>query len=572
MLLLIVGLAARAVDAAMFVATLDRGTLMLGESATLVLTFEGEPPSSFPAPEVSGLQITQTGTSRNMSWVNGVSASTLAISFSVTPQKTGEFTIPAITASVGGQPLATQPLKLKVGQPSAPSAEALNSGDEVAFLKLNFTKQKMFTGESAVMQLELYLRDEVQNFGNFQFAGSNPDGFSIGKIVELPDQRRRVQLGSRTYTIIPFSLPFTTVKSGVFALGPFTANLAIVVPGNGFFGQQKQVAIATATVNIETLPLPVENRPVNFTGAIGNFTLAVTAGPTTVTVGDPVTVRVQISGQGSFDAIALPTQDAWRDFKTYPPTAKLETNDPFGFRGRKLFEQIVSPLNADVRELPALTFSFFNPEEGKYHTLTQPSVPLTVRAAASSPLPNVGGNKNAVTENQPAADILPIKENLGIIAEKSVPLLVQPKFFALQGVPVLAWLAAFIWRKRTDSLANNPRLRRRRAVAQIVRAGTGSLKKFAAENKPDDFFATLFRLLQEQVGERLDCPASAITENVLEEPAVLRATPKLTREGLHELFQLCNQARYAPVRGTTELNMVAAKFEQVMGELQEVTL
>lgn len=135
---------------------------------------------------------------------------------------------------------------------------------------------------------------------------------------------------------------------------------------------------------------------------------------------------------------------------------------------------------------------------------------------------------------------------------------------------MLAFLGAFIWRKRTDNLANNPRLRRQRAVAQLVRDGTNDLKKFAAENQPDEFFATLFRLLQEQLGERLDCPASAITENVIEEHAVLRGAPEATLGGLRELFQLCNQARYAPVRGSAELNSVAEKFEQAVSSLQEV--
>jgi hypothetical protein len=96
------------------------------------------------------------------------------------------------------------------------------------------------------------------------------------------------------------------------------------------------------------------------------------------------------------------------------------------------------------------------------------------------------------------------------------------------------------------------------------------LKKYAAENKPDEFFATLFRLLQEQLGERLDCPASAITENVIEEHAGLRGASQATLDSLSELFQLCNQARYAPVRGSAELNLVAAKFEKAVAELQGV--
>jgi hypothetical protein len=96
------------------------------------------------------------------------------------------------------------------------------------------------------------------------------------------------------------------------------------------------------------------------------------------------------------------------------------------------------------------------------------------------------------------------------------------------------------------------------------------LKKYAAANQPDEFFATLFRLLQEQLGERLDCPASAITENVIEEHPVLRGAPKATLDALREQFQLCNQARYAPVRGSSELNSVASQFEKLIGQLREV--
>ena len=287
-------------------------------------------------------------------------------------------------------------------------------------------------------------------------------------------------------------------------------------------------------------------------------------------MGDPITVRVQISGHGSLDAVTLPPQDAWHDFKTYPPTTKLETSDQFGFQGTKTFEQIVSPLNSDVHELPALTFSFFNPDDGQYHTLTQAAVPLAVKAAGASPLPAIAANKNSTAENQTPQDILPIKENLGTLATKFPVLVAQPAFLAAQTLPVMAFLAAFVWRKRADKLANNPRLRRKIAVEKLVQTGIADLQIFAAENKSEEFFALLFRLLQEQLGERLDCPATAITENVVEENSIMRGANETTRHDLRELFQLCNQARYAPVRGTSELNSVAAQFEKAVRELQEV--
>ncbi|MGA2853699.1 MAG: BatD family protein [Verrucomicrobiota bacterium] len=575
------GFGAPAARAASFTASLDRDTITLGEQATLSLTFEGGQSKNVPTPHVPGLQFVNTGNSQNFSIINGAMSSTVTVTFSVTARQAGVFTIPALTADVSGQRLSTTPLKLTVTTASAPSAAAINSGSEVAILKFVFPKSKIYVGEPGVGRLDLYLRDDVQNFGNFQLTSSPADGFSAGKAAELQNQRRRVQVGNRVYTVIPLAVPLTAVRAGALTLGPFTASAVVVVPsqndgGDPFFrqffnqGEQKQVLLATDPVSVESLPLPEQNKPANFTGAVGDFTMTATAGPTNVTAGDPITVRVQISGRGALDAVTLPPLDAWRDFKTYPPTTKFEPGDQFGFQGTKTFEQIISPQNSDVHELPALTFSFFNPDDGQYHTLTQAAVPLTVKPAGASPMPTLAANKNAAPENQTPQDILPIKEKPGTIATKSSPLVTQPAFLAAQAVPALAFLAAFVWRKRADHLANNPRLRRQRAVAALVASGMDDLKKYAAENKPDEFFATLFRLLQEQLGERLDCPASAITENVIDEHAVLRGAPKTTLDALRELFQLCNQARYAPVRGASELNSVAAKFEKTVGELQEV--
>ena len=578
MVLFAVALLVRPAAAASFTASLDRDAVTLGESATLALAFEGAQPNNLPMPSVAGLQITQTGTSQSVNIVNGAMSSTVTVSFSVKPQRPGEFTIPALTANVNGQPLSSAPLKLVVSKASAPTANAVNSGSEVAFLKFTFPKNKIYVGQSVVAQLELCLRDDMQNFGNFQLSPLNVDGFSAGKIVE--GQRRRAQIGSRVYTIVPVLIPLTAVKSGVLNLGPFNASAVIVLPGHSqggdpffrqFFnqGEQKQVALATEPLSIESLTLPKQNQPANFTGAVGQFELAATAGPTAVTVGDPITVRVQISGRGALDSVALPAQDAWKNFKTYPPTTKLENADQFGFQGTKTFEQIISPLNNDVRELPALSFTYFNPEDGRYHTLTQPAVPLAVHAAGVTPLPQMAATKPS-NEEKPAQDILPIKEKLGSLIAGKTPLVARPVFLAVQAVPVLAFLAAFVWRKRADNLANNPRLRRRRAVAALIASGLIDLKNHAAANQPDEFFATLFRLLQEQLGERLDCPASAITEDVADGHALLRNAPAALRAALHEQFQLCNQARYAPVRGTSELNSVAAQFEKLIAQLREV--
>jgi hypothetical protein len=567
-------------SAASFSASLDRDTVALGESVTLSLTFEGGQSKNVPTPSVPGLQFSQIGTSQSVNIVNSAMSSTVTVTFSVTPQHDGKFVIPAMSADLNGQQFTSQPLQLTVLKVNAPSAAAVNSGSEVAFMKLVLPKQRVYAGEIVVAQVQIFLRDDVQNFGNFQFTSTPADGFVIGKSAQ--SGRYRTQIGNRTYTVIPISMALTVLKAGDLSLGPFTAGLTVVLPsdqqgGEPFFrqffnsGEQKQVSLATDQIEVQSLPLPTEGRPTDFNGAVGHYTMTVTAGPTNVAVGDPITVRIQISGRGALDSLTLPDQPAWRDFKVYPPTSKVETSGQLGLEGGKTFEEIVTPQNTDVHELPQFSFSFFDPDDGNYHTLTQSAVQLAVHATGLAPAPVIAAAKTAGAENPSLPqDILPIKEEFGTIVTAAPPLVTRPAFLALQGLPVLAWVAAFIWRKRADSLANNPRLRRQRQVARLVRDGLDDLRRLAVENNSDKFFATLFRLLQEQLGERLDCPASSITEAVVDERVASRGVSEATLHGLRELFQLCNQTRYAPIHGSGELNSVVVRFENVIGELQEL--
>jgi hypothetical protein len=561
-----------------FTSSLDRDTIALGESATLSLTFDGGSPKNVPLPpDIPGLEISYVGPSSQFSFINGQTSSTITHRFTLTPKQTGEFTIPALDANVDGQQLRSEPVKLTVAAAIAPPAAAINSGSQIAFMKLSLPKKEIYAGEVVTAEMDVYLRDDVQNFSNPQLTGTPASGFTVGKVT--PGSARRAQVGNRVYTIFPIFVALTAVQSGALSVGPFTLNAILLLPSNQqnqnpfFFSnvEQKPVTLATEKIDVESLPLPAENAPANFNGAVGSYTMTVTAGPTNVAVGDPITIRAQISGRGALDAVTLPDQSAWSDFKVFPPTSKVEASGQLGIEGTKTFEEIVAPQNTDVRELPPFSFSFFDPDQKTYRTLTQPAVQLAVHSAGATPAPVIAGTKPTVAATPPQQqDILPIRENFGARAQAGPPLVTRPAFLALQSLPVLAFLAAFVWRKRADGLANNPRLRRQRSVAQLVNGGLGDLNKFAAENKSNEFFAMLFRLLQEQLGERLDCPATSITEADVDKRLIYIGATSATLESLRELFQLCNQARYAPIQTRQELTAVASKFKKVVGELQSL--
>jgi len=564
-----------------FTASLDRETLSLGESARLSLTFDGAQPDGTPTPPpVPGLQFSYNGPSREYRMVNGQSFTRITHNFTVTPRQTGDFTIPAMSVTYDNQQLSTQPLQVKVLKPGAPSPEAVANGSQSVFLRLQLPKTNLYLGEVITGEYQLYIREGV-GAGQFQFTGTPAEGITIGKMSEL--QRRRVQLGNFVYTVIPVAVALTPVKTGPLSVGPVTANIVVEFPSNnrrregfdpfGMFGSvdRRQLSLVTEEHSIQCAPVPTEGQPADFTGAVGNFTMAVSVGPTNVATGDPITVRVEINGRGGLDGLTLAPQAAWENFKTYPPTTRIETSDPLGLQGTKIFEQIVSPENADIRELPPLSFSFFDPETKTFRTLTHPATQLTVRHGGSVVVPTIAaGNKPASDAPAQQLDIVPIKPHLGKISLPTTSQGFSRTFIALNVAPMVAFLGVIIWRKRSDALANNPRLRRQRQVDATLRVGLEKLRDLAAQNKSDEFFAELIHLLQAKLGAQLDLPASAITEAVIDEKLRPRGIPDSTLAELHELFQTTNLARYAPIKSSQALAAIIPKLESALHKLDEV--
>jgi hypothetical protein len=295
-------------------ASLDRDTISLGESATLSLTVAGGEPAEVPRPPtVPNLEFQYGGAANQVHVINGQVNSAVIYNFTVVPRQPGDYTIPAFAVAVGAERLVTSPVTLKV-----------LPGVELAFLRLVLPRKEVYVGETFTAQLQIYLANRVQRYGQPQLSAFPADGFNVGKMIL--GERRAVQVGNTPYTVIPVEIALRAIKAGPLTLGPATLNIVVELPSannrprgpfDAFFGngnEQRQLSLATEPEPVQARFLPRENAPANFNGAIGNYTLAVSAGPTNVTVGDPITVKVQISGRGWLVSLALPEQADWSDF------------------------------------------------------------------------------------------------------------------------------------------------------------------------------------------------------------------------------------------------------------------
>ncbi len=573
---LVIGLLSLSARGASVTATLDTDTILLGDNANLEIFVEGARPDSVPmAPNVPGLAITYTGMGSKFTMINGQTMSGYMLNFSITATKRGDFVIPAMTVMVEGKRLATQALRLKVGGDT-------DVMSKLATLKITVPRTEVFVGEVFPVDIQLLVQDGREiNIPQLQ-----AEGFTVSPMKHLGQTQS--QINGVIYHVLTFKTTATAARAGNLTLGPVQCTLQVRVPtsrgrtrdpfGGGvfdsFFGggaQYRRVTLESEKVVLQVRNVPRESAPADFKGAIGNFTLTVSATPTNIAVGDPITVKMVLAGQGAWDGLAAPVLDGWRDFKVYPPTSRVDTNDVLGFDGVKTFEQVVVPENAEARELPPISFSYFDPARKSFRTLQQPAIPLIVRPVASSPAqPVIATTSPSSSEPPPQQDIVHIKTRAGNLALAQPPLLRQGWFLALQSLPVALWVAAFLWRKRSEHLANNPRLIRRRQVAAVVKQGLTDLQKLAVAGDTAEFHALMFRLLQEQIGERLDLPASAITEAVIDERLRPRGVPEPTLVALHDLFQACNLARYAPQSTSEELSSLTVRTREALQAIQSL--
>lgn len=565
-------------------ATLDRPTIRLGESAKLSLNFENCQPAEAPGfPNVANLQFAYGGQSSSFRLVNGQQSSILTLFYFVTASQAGDYTIPRIIAPVGTDRLTTEPLKLKVVKTDDKVSETDAQG-QLAFLKLLAPKTNLYVGEVLPVEIQLF----VVNGQDLQMQPLTGDGFTFGKTQQLP--QRQVQVGNGTYVMVSIKTTAVANRAGSLKLGPAECRLALRIPVNrrrtgdpfdDFFNdpfgaryELRPTRLASDPLTLEAVPLPEANRPADFAGSVGDFTLSVTAGPTNVAVGDPVQLKVRVAGKGALESVNLAPLAQWRDFTTYPPTTQVETTDPLGVEGVKTFQYDVVPQNISVKELPGLSFSFFDPMRKAYRTLTHPPTPILVRPTASAlPLAAAGAKPGGPAQGPvPPQDIVGVKQWLGAFAQIRPPLLDQGWFLGLQIVPLLLLGGAFGWRKRREHLEQNPRAARRLTVARVVRQGLVELSKRATDGDADAFFALVFRLLQEQLGERLDLPSAAITEAVLDEQLSQRDVPPELLAELHQLFQASNQQRYAPGTVGHDLPAVAGRVQAALRQLQRLKL
>lgn len=551
-----------------FELNVDRKKIPLGSSTQLYLTFNNtQDIKAFNLPETEGLQFQYLGPSTRMSVVNGKVSSSITHIYTILPLKLGVFKIGPLKFEHQADSYISNELEIEVSEGSIENntdtqnknAETTDINDKI-FLVIQAKKNKAYLNENIPLIIKLY----VNKLGvrDIQYPEISHEGISLGEL----DQPKQYQetVNNLNYEVIEFNTSIFGLKPGEFRIGPANLKCNLIVKKenqrrgpfdsedvfgsdifDNFFGryQAYPVTLKSTDIPITILPFPDALKPNDFSGAIGDFDLEVTISPSEVKIGDPITVKMVVMGEGNFSTVNTPKLNSEKLFKVYEPQIKQE-------KYQKTFEQILMPQNADILQIPQISFSFFNTRTNNYQTITKGPFPIKVlKPEKEEELKIVEQSSNNKiifkTEEKLGRDIVFIKAQPGKFNKKGRFLYKNTLFFYLHLIPLIIFALVLILYRISLKLKTDLKFARQIQAPKKAKAGLRQANGYLEKENAKGFYDAVFQTLQEYLGDKFHLPDKGITISVIDDISKHNSINDGILCKLRDIFRDCDAARYA---------------------------
>lgn len=390
-------------------ASIDKNTVALDDYLILSVEVSGDEQDieKPKLPSLPNFNIHSSGRTQNVSIINGKISSSLTYKYTLTPRFTGKAVIEAITLTHNGKTYSTSPIEITVvragsavkSQTSAgrkyskapPSAQRRAGGKDV-FMTAWINKKSAFIGEQIILTIRFY--HAVALLGNPQYNPPSLDNFISEDLPPNTDGIEDVK--GRDYHYIELKTALFGVTSGKAVINPaeivynVRKNVNLDPFADDFISQFFSQAVSTAQtasvqsnpITVEIKPLPEKGRPLNFTGAVGQYKINAFLDKSTVKAGELANFAVKISGSGNLKTVTAPKFEPTNDLHIYDTVTSLDIEKKNNIvRGYKIFKTVISPKKSAEILIPPVNFSYFDHKLEKYVTIA--TLPVKLKALPS---------------------------------------------------------------------------------------------------------------------------------------------------------------------------------------------
>lgn len=569
-----------------FSARIERTSVGLGETFTfeVTLSVENGRVDGYHAPDFRGFRVVGERPSQSTQMQMGPGGTTVrqvyGWQYEVLALEKGSFTVNPARVRVSGRELRTDSITVAVTDPGQgaparprrraqgipgfdpgelfgrPEPQPASSGGR-NLLRLIPSKTKVYLGEQVTAEWYLYLTERQDKFATT--TEPRADGFWSEDLMD-PNQRGGLSLTNQTYEGKSY-LVAPLMRKALFALHPGRLTISPMeaeISRVDFFGATLRTErLKTDPVTIDVQPLPTAGQPPHFDpAAVGRFTVTAEVDRDHVGVGEAVTLKLSISGQGNLRKLAAPALPRLDGWKTYEPkvSVSLENADQVG--GKKTVEYLLLPERAGETIIPPFVLSFFDPERAVYATersapirlevVADGSAAATARPAPGAPAAPAVAGPAPGTENLLGVDIRPARNRPSLHRDLGTTFYRSRAFAGVVVVPPLAFgltiLAGLVrdwWSQETEGA-------RRRKLRRLAKRRLRTAETHLREGRLSQSFSEIERVLREFLSGKLGSQVAGLSWDELR-AALARAGlgPTLVETTIAALED-CDRARFAP--------------------------
>ena len=587
--------AARAAEPS-FVARVDRTQVGAGESFTLEITLsvEGGRVDGYRAPDLRGLRALAERPSQSTQMQMGSGGTFVrhvyGWHYEVLAPDRGTFTVGSARVRVDDHELRTEKITITVvdsgptptarrpsrgfphGIPNpglpfpgmgveddSPPAETEQGRGRRNFLRVQSSKIKAYVGDQIKVEWFLYLTERQDKYGTT--AEPRTDGFWV---EDLPVANLHTGLSltqqtyeGRSYLVAPLMRKaLFPLHPGRLTISPLESEISRV----DFFGATLRTErLKTEPLTVEVLPLPTAGQPPKFdTSAVGHFTLRADVDRDRVNVGEAVTLKLAISGQGNLRKLAAPALPRLDGWKVYEPKVSVTLEPGERVVGSKVVEYLLLPERPGVTNIPPFSLAFFDPERGSYDS--EKSNPLRIEVSADAVQPAGARPANVATgivasgstaaasggENVLALDIRPLRNRPTLRRDLGASFYQSRGLGIVVAVPPLALaLTAFIGFAR-ERLSKETEGTRRRKLRRLARRRLRTTEAHLKEGRLAQAFGEIERVLREFLTGKLGTQIAGLSWDELRSTLAQAGVAPTLVDATLAALEDCDRARFSP--------------------------
>jgi hypothetical protein len=167
-----------------------------------------------------------------------------------------------------------------------------------------------------------------------------------------------------------------------------------IVPGDDPPAKENTVtyenSFSTEKIDIRVKPYPVKNKPLAFNDATGRFKIHADWGKNDLAKNEEGFLVITIQGKGNFNQLSAPSIQWPSGIEAFEPVIKDSLDKSHApLKGSKTFRFPFIATKGGTFSIPAVSFSFFDPDSNNYRTVSTIAPELRISNVAKETAPTI---------------------------------------------------------------------------------------------------------------------------------------------------------------------------------------